>query len=183
MRTLTTAATAAVTAGNVPLLVFIEMDFASGFLRVNNSGQTFTWDGYEWFGVGSVGSIESIVEGSDLAATGIGFQLSGVDTTLVAVALDQKYQGRAVKLWYAPLSEGYSVVADPIGPFQYRMDTMDIELGQTANIRVTAESRLIDWERASNIRYTHEEQQRLHPGDLGLQFVPQMVEKQIRWGY
>lgn len=183
MRDMTASATAAITADNVPLLMLIEMDFAAGFLRVNNSGQTITWDGYDWLGVGSLGSIEAIVEGADLAATGIGFQFSGVDTSLVAVALGQKYQGRAVKLWYAPLDANHAVIVDPIGPFQYRMDTMDIEIGTTASIRVSAESRLIDWERSMNTRYTHEEQQRLHPNDLGLQYVPQMVEKQIRWGY
>lgn len=182
-RTMTDAARSAITDSNVPMLLFIEMDFASGFLRVNNSGQTFTWDGNEWFGVGSLGSVESIIEASDLSANGLAFQLSGVDTSLVSVAMTQKYQGRAVKVWYAPLDSNYAVVADPIGPFQYRMDTMDMEIGSTANIRVTAESRLIDWERSANLRYTDEEQQRRYPGDLGLQFVPQMAEKQIKWGY
>lgn len=183
MRTLTAAATTAITSSNVPLLVFIEMDFAAGFLRLNNSAQTFTWDGNDWIGAGVAGSIDAITEGTDLTANGIGLTLSGIPTETVSIALNQKYQGRAVKIWYAPLTAAHVIIADPIGPFQYRMDTMDIELGDSATIRVQAESRLIDWERALNSRYTHEEQQRLHSGDLGLQFVPQMVEKQIRWGY
>lgn len=183
MRTLTTAVSNAVDAGNVPLVIFVEMDFQSGFLRVNNSAQTIAWDGRDWIGVGALGSIDPIAETADLSAQGLAFRISGVPTEHIAVALGQKYQGRACKVWYAPLDSGHVVIADPIGPFSYRMDTMDIELGATATISVAAESRLIDWERSSVSRYTNEEQQRLFPGDLGLEFVPQMAEKQIRWGY
>lgn len=183
MRTLTAAVAAAVGAGNVPLILFIEMDFPSGFLRVNNSGQTFTWDSKSWIGVGNLGTIDTITEASDMSAQGLSFSISGVPTENIAIALGQKYQGRSCKVWFAPLDSNYQVLADPIGSFNYRMDTMDIELGQTATIKVTAESRLVDWERANVSRYTNEEQQRLYPGDLGLEFVPQMAEKEIRWGY
>lgn len=183
MRTTTGAIDTALAGGNVPLILFVEMDFPSGFLRVNNSGQNFDWGGYTWIGVGALGSIDQITEASDLSAQGLGFSISGVPTEYISTALGQKYQGRSCKVWFAPLDSNHQVIADPIGSFNYRMDTMDIELGQTATIRVSAESRLVDWERNNVSRYTDEEQQRLYPGDLGLQFVPQMAEKEIRWGY
>lgn len=183
MRTLTGAVASAVAGSNVPMLVFVEMDFPSGFLRVNNSGMSIAWDGHDWLGVGTLGSIDPIAESADLSAQGLGFSISGVPSETIAIALGQKYQGRACKVWYAPLAADHVVIADPIGPFNYRMDTMDIELGQTASIRVSAESRLIDWERSNVSRYTNEEQQRLYPGDLGCEFVPQMAEKELRWGY
>lgn len=183
MRTTTSAINTAITSGNVPMIVFVEMDFPSGFLRVNNSAQTFTWDSKSWIGVGALGSIDAIQETSDMSAAGLAFNISGIATEYISVALGQKYQGRSCKVWFAPLDADHQVIADPIGSFNYHMDTMDIEVGATATIRVTAESRLIDWERAPVSRYTNEEQQRLYPGDLGLEFVPQMAEKEIRWGY
>lgn len=182
-RTLTAGVQAAIALGNVPLVMLVEMDFPSAFLRFNNSGQTLAWDGHDWLGFGNIGSIEPITEAADLSANGLAFVVSGVASEHIANALGQDYQGRSCKVWYAVLDSDYQVIADPIGPFSYRMDTMDIELGQTASIRVTAESRLTDWERAPVSRYTSEEQQRLYPGDLGLEFVPQMSEKQIRWGW
>lgn len=183
MRTTTGAIDTALAGSNVPMVVFVEMDFPSGFLRINNSAQSFDWNGYSWLGIGSLGSIDQITESSDMAANGIALSISGIPSENVALALGQKYQGRSCKVWFALLDSSYQVIADPIGSFNYRMDTMDIELGETATIRVSAESRLVDWERANVTRYTDEEQQKLYPGDLGLQFVPQMAEKELRWGY
>lgn len=180
---MTAAALAAIKDGNVPLVVLIEMDLSGGFIRVNNSSQNFTWNGYTWVGLGVLGSIGRIDENSDLSAAGITFQLSGVPQEDITFALAQQYQGRSLKMWIAPLNSNHIIIVDPIGPYEYRMDTMDIELGQTATITVSAESRLIDWERSWGLRYTDEEQRRLYPTDMGLQFVPQMAEKQIKWGY
>jgi len=63
------------------------------------------------------------------------------------------------------------------------MDTMDVELGTTASITVAAESRLADWDRPRVRRYNAADQNISYPSDKGFEFVPQMVEKSIRWGY
>jgi hypothetical protein len=182
-RTLTPAVDGAMAAGHVPLLVFVLMDFPSGMLRVNNSGVTIPWDGHDWLGVGRLGSIGSIDEGATLEARGLSLAISGVPPENIALALGQSYQGRDCKVWVAPLTDGHAVVADPVLIFHGRMDTMDIDLGETATITVSAESRLADWDRPRVRRYNHEDQQIDYPGDKGFEFVPQMVEKELRWGY
>jgi hypothetical protein len=182
-RTLTPAAESALESGNVPFLCFVLMDFPSGFLRLNNSATIITWGGQDWYGVGRLGSIDQIKEGATLESRGMKFRISGVPQANVAVALGQQYQGRDCKVWLAPLTSDYAVIADPVLTFSGRMDVMDIELGSTASITVTAESRLADWDRPRTRRYTHEDQQLDYPGDLGFEFVPQMAEKELRWGY
>lgn len=182
-RSLTTATTNALAASQVRAVVFVEMDFPSGFLRVNNSAQDITWNGYTWLGVGRVGSIDAIGEGASLEARGLRFSITGVDPANVAIALGQQYQGRSCKVWFAPLTEAYSVVLDPALVFSGRMDTMDIELGATAVITVSAESRLADWDRARVRRYNAADQAITDAADKGFEFVPQMVEKNLRWGY
>lgn len=182
-RTLTPAASSAFDAGHVPSLIFVLMDFPSGILRVNNSPATFAWGGNDWLGVGTLGSIDAIDEGVTLEARGLKFRISGVPQANVAVALGQKYQGRDCKVWRAPLTSDYAVIADPVLVFFGRLDVMDIELGPTATITVSAESRLADWDRSRGRRYTHEDQQIDYPGDKGLEFVPQMADKELRWGY
>jgi hypothetical protein len=47
---------------------------------------------------------------------------------------------------------------------------------------MTAESRLMDFKRVREIRYTDEEQQNLFSGDVGLEFVNDIQEKPIFWG-
>jgi len=182
-RTLTSATESALASSQVRALMFVLMDFPSGFLRVNNSAQSFSWSGFDWLGVGRLGSIDAVSEGIGLESRGLSFRISGVPQENVAVALGQQYQGRDCKVWLAPLSESYAIIADPVLVFHGRMDVMDIELGETATITVTAESRLADWDRPRVRRYNHEDQQIDYPGDKGFEFVAQMAEKELKWGY
>jgi len=182
-RNLTSATDNALAAGNVPMLCFVLMDFPSGFLRVNNSSVIINWGGEDWYGLGRLGSIDQIEEGATLESRGLKFKITGVSQANIAIALGQQYQGRDCKVWLAPLTSEYAVIADPVLTFWGRMDVMDIDLGETATITVSAESRLADWDRPRTRRYTHEDQQLDYPGDLGFEFVPQMVEKELRWGY
>ncbi|MEY2653658.1 MAG: hypothetical protein RLZZ524_686 [Pseudomonadota bacterium] len=181
-RSLTGAADTAIASGNVPALILIEMDFSSGFLRVNNSAVDITWNSYEWLGVGQLGSIDTIKEGAGLEAHGLSFRISGVPQANVAVALTQDYQGRDCRVYLAPLTAAHAVIVDPVLVWSGRLDTMDINLGKTATITVAAESRLADWDRPRVRRYNQEDQQIDYPDDLGFEFVPQMVDKQIVWG-
>ena len=181
-RDITTGVDAALADSQVRLLLFVEMDFSTGFLRVNNSGVTFPWNGYDWLGVGRLGSIDPIKEGAGLEANGLAFRISGVPTANIALALGTYYQGRSCKVWAAPLTAEHAVIADPVLVFWGRLDTMDIELGETATITVNAESRLADWDRPRVRRYNQEDQQIDYPDDLGFEFVPGLVDKQIVWG-
>ena len=63
------------------------------------------------------------------------------------------------------------------------MDLMTIEDGgETASISVTAESRLIDLNRAKERRFTDNDQKIDYPDDKGLQHIQGLQEKQISWG-
>jgi hypothetical protein len=182
-RTTTVAFDAAVAAGNVPAIVFVEMDFPSDFLRVNNSPITIAWNGYDWLGVGHLGSIDAINEGASLESRGLAFRISGVPAANIAIALGVQYQGRDCKVWFAPLDADHQVIADPVLVFHGRLDTMDIDLGETATITVSAESRLADWNRPRVRRFNHEDHQIDYLGDLGFEFVPRLAEAEIRWGF
>jgi hypothetical protein len=149
------------------------------------------WSGYgtitvgsvTYLGSGSLGTISPVEETTDLAARGINFQLSGVPTALVAVALSENYQGKACSVLFGALDPTGALVSSPVTIFAGRMDVMSInDDGQNATIIMTAENKLVDFRRPREVRYTHEEQQNLYPGDLGLEFVTAIQEKQIYWG-
>lgn len=187
-RDIGSAFTAAVEAANVPLIAFVELDFGSGAVRVTNAPYTFSWNGHDWLGLGTLGSIEPIEEGAGLEARGVGLRLAGVPVSndehpeMIGIALDEHYQGRDCRIWVAVLDDQYRIIGDPKLIFLGRMDHMDITVGDVGSILLHAESRLADLERPRVRRYNDADQQAEYAGDLGLQFAEQMVEFAILWG-
>ncbi|WP_367394521.1 hypothetical protein [Cupriavidus sp. Agwp_2] len=172
---------AAVTAGHVPYLFFVQMDFSQP-LRVCSAGYDIDWNGATWVGLGTLGSIEPIQEQASLEAIGVRLTLSGVPTDLIAITLGEQYQGRPCQIWFVPLREDLQLAGQPVRIFSGRMDTMDTEVGETATITVSAESRMVSWDKARSRRFNNEDQQSRYPGDRGFEFVPQMVSKELVWG-
>lgn len=182
MRSLSTAAKNAFSQLNFPAIVLVELDFADGAIRLCNAGYSFSWNGYNWLGMGTLGAIEAISEGSALQMYGCQLTLSGIPSELISEAFDISYQGRSATIWLAPLNSDYSLIASPVVVFKGRMDTMDIAMGTTSTITTTVESRLVDWERPRIRRYNNQDQQAAHPGDNGMKYVAQMVSKELNWG-
>lgn len=135
-----------------------------------------------WLGLAHCGSVSAISETSGLEMTGVSMSLSGIPSAMITTALAEYYQGRDCNIWLAPLDANCAVLADPVLVFPGRIDTMSIELGDTASITLTAENKMADWNKSRVRRYTHEDQIAEYPSDLGLEFVPQMVEKVLVWG-
>jgi hypothetical protein len=182
VRTLTTAVGNAALADHVVVLALLEFDFSSGFVRMTNSGYDVVYGGYTWSGKGAAASMEVIKEPSDLYAAGVAFRLSGIPSAMVTTATSEDYQGRAAKMWLAFCSADHVVQADPVLLWVGRMDVMTIDMGVEATITLTTESRFADWDRPRIRRYNDADQQAMYPGDTGLRYMEQLVEKQLIWG-
>lgn len=181
-RDISAAAIAAAAAPVVRPFMLLAMDFSSGFVRVNSTDRDLVWDGDTYQGVGGLGRVGAADEGAELQAYGISFELSGIRPEYIAIALGEHYQGRAVTLYQGFLDADYLIVVDPFIIFRGRMDQMQASLGATGTIAVTAESRLIDWERPRIRRFTDADQQAAFAGDRGLEFVTQMASRELIWG-
>jgi hypothetical protein len=181
-RSITTAVNNALAADNVPLLIFTELDFESGMVRLCNAEYTFSWNGYDWLGLGRMGSIDVIQEGADLQPYGISLSITGIDSANVSTALNEQYQNRACRIWLAPLTDNYEVIADPVLIFRGRMDNMNLQIGATASITLTAENRLADWNRPRVRRFNNDDQISIYPNDKGFEFIHLIVDKVLNWG-
>ena len=53
---------------------------------------------------------------------------------------------------------------------------------ETSTIELKLENRLVALERAIERRYTDEDQKNLFAGDLGMEFIPDLQDKDIVWG-
>ena len=152
------------------------------------------WTGYHnitiddviYFPSGNLLNISPIEESADIRANGVKIGLSGLDTSLISSALTEDSQGKVVKIFFGVLntSSNETVVVDtPYQTFEGFIDTMSIlEDGNTAQISVTVENKLIMLERPINRRYTDQDQKNLFSGDKGLEFVESLQDKSIVWG-
>lgn len=182
-RNLTTNLRNALTAQQVTPIMLFYADFPSGAVRAWTGYGNLSWASQTWAGVGDFGGVDKVEEASDQSAKGVVFSLSGIPSNLISAGLDDAYQGRTCALYIGALDASGAVVADPYLIFSGRMDVMEIEDGgETATVRLSGESRLIDLNRPRARRYTHEDQQIDYPGDLGLEYVAGLQDKQIYWG-
>lgn len=182
MRVMTAAAEAAALAPVVRLCTAVVLTLDSETVRVCAADWNLVWAGHTYLGVGRLGSISAVQETTTLQANGVRMTMSGILPASVARVLDEPYQGRPVDLYLFFLDDAYAVIADPVLMWRGLIDQMVLTLGQTATIALTANDKLIRWETPSIHRYADADQQARFPGDLGLQFVSQAVEKEVMWG-
>ena len=185
MRALTADQTLAIDADVVRLVYMARLDFVSGIVAAHSAVGSIEYAGDEYLGVGQYGGISTVGEGAELERRTVTLTLSGIpgDTPdLVQTALAENYQGRDARIYLALLDEGYQLIGEPRLTFRGRIDTCSVQIGQTASVSATIENRLADWDRARITRYTHQDQQAQFPGDLGLEFVSQMTDLELRWG-
>jgi len=182
MRTTTSAVDTAAADEVVRPVALVRLDFVSGNVLANSSASTITYLAADYLGVGDLGSIDTIEEAGSVQPTGIKLTLSGIPPSYLSIALGDDYQGRDVKIYTGLLDEGHQLIAAPALVFQGRMDYMSIAMAETATIAITAENHLANWNRPRVRRFNDKDQQDKYPGDLGLEFVEQMVEAEIVWG-
>lgn len=158
----------------------VELGFDSGTVRLWNGTHDAVIEGETYTGAGSLLSISEVEETSEIAARGVSMTLSGLDSSILSVALQENYQNRTARVLFGTVS-GATYTAYTL--FKGRMDVMTVSEGaDTATVNITAENALIDLERARSIRYTSEAQKQLYPTDKGLDYVADLQDKEILWG-
>lgn len=189
-RALTAGVAAAIEASTYRPVYFIRLEYDEGIERACTAPFSIWFDDEgtgtdnEFIGVGALGTISAIEEGSELRAYGMSASLTGVDPAQLAVALDSKYQGRPAYVWLGFLDANHVLIDTPVLVFSGMMDTQPIELGHTGSISVTIENVMARWENPNpeNLRYTSADQQSRYPGDLGYEFASVTAAREIVWG-
>jgi len=183
-RSLSTDQQTAVASELVRLLVCVRLDFSSGVVRLHSGAGEITVSSETYTGAGDLGSISRMAEDGSLSRNTVTMTISGIPRTafdMKDIAFSENYQSRDVRVYLVLLDETETVIDTPITAFRGLMDTCTLSLGETATIKLTAESRLADWDRPRNRRYTDQDQQAEYSGDKGLEFVSQATEHEIRW--
>lgn len=167
----------------VVFYALVELDYAGDPVRVTSLPYAVTYEGNTYVGVGGLGSIGEIAEGSEIRSYGVSLRMSGIPLAYAKQVIAQDGQGRAGRIWLGVLDpDSHAASGQPVLVYQGRIDVTDIELGSAIAVTVTLESRLIDWERARHYLYTDADQQAAFPGDTFLEFVAGVADMEITWG-
>lgn len=204
MRNLTADMISELSGQSVEPAMLMEADFDQETLRMWTGVGTLEWQGNEFFGGGNFLGISPIEETQDLEAKGIAVTLSGIPSNLIATSLLYRPRGRPFRLYLAVVSTTRIVateddgdvltedggrillenqfINDPYRIFSGLMDVMEFtDTGDTATIRLSVESSLIQGQRAKIRRYTSEDQKKRFPNDKGFDLINQLQDKEIVW--
>lgn len=141
--------------------------------------------GSPFTGIGWLGQIRTIPEVTDIVASNITLELSGIPVELVTDAINQVRQNGVATVWTGFLSTAPGnpvIIGDPVQMFQGALDVPTITEGAaTCSISITCENPLIDLNRAPNRRFTDVDQQLDYPGDTGFFQVQLLQDYLILW--
>lgn len=163
---------------------FVELDFLSGFVRVCNYGQTYTWGGYDWIGLGSLGKISPVDESAGVGSSAMMFGLNVAQSSLLALAVGdvEEYRGRAAKLYFCPLDEAGLLIDTPEICWRGTMDTMSLGIdGEEGQITLKCETSAYGLKRRPMPRLNAAQQKQRQPADTGFDYLTDLIANPQRW--
>lgn len=164
------------------IIIGVKIEFDTSTIRLHTGLGDLSINSETYNGAGSLLSISEIEDDSELASKGLSISLSGMDQTVLDYALTENYQNRPITLHMAFL-QGNTDVAGEFIIFKGRITNMTVNDSTSgATIALSAENRLTDLERPSNLRYTSESQKFLFSGDKGMDFVASLQTAEFNWG-
>lgn len=180
------ATLAAVAAGRTvraSLLVFF--DFLEDPMRVWPGSGPLIAGGYEWSGLGEIGSIEGLEQAIGTVAPTTTFNLSGVSPEIVTLARQSsdRVKGRAAVVYiqffdaeWQPLDQPYAVWTGVLDQMKYMASGPS-----QRTVTVSAEGLWTNRRRPKYGLYTDRDQKARFPGDRGLELVTTLASKAVFW--
>lgn len=159
----------------------VEIDLDAQILMLHNRIGPLEHDGNTYTGVGQLGSIGVVTEQADLSSSPVVLELTGIPAQMIALVMDQHYQGRSVRIWRGAVGDDGRIVATPAGPFLLTINTAELVLGSVATIRLSCETRDALWDKEAGGMYTDADQQARHPGDRFCDLVPVSADLEVVW--
>jgi hypothetical protein len=135
-------------------------------------------DGETYLGAGSLLNISGLEEAGDMSAKGVSVTLSSLPASLISLAWQEPFMRRKARILF-----GVQNVDDFVEVFSGYMNEMPIEdSAESGTISVLIDSKMVETGRSRDIRYTHESQQTLYPGDTFFSYVADLADKEVMWG-
>ena len=187
-RTLNAATLARLEADSASIVYFFELTLDSSTERLWTGPADITALGETWVGAGSLAMIDKADSGLEVSPYGLQVGLSGVDATVLDIvfAATDEYYMRPCRLLVGAMADGVAggLAADPDVWFRGFAQKMEMTIGEEGGdmVLLTCESEQIKFNRPRNRRYSDEQLQFDHTGDLGLQYLDRVPGSSVLWG-
>lgn len=170
----------------------VEFGFCTQVRRLWNGSYTLTTGGHDWFGLRKLGGIEGLDDEGVMQASQMKFTVTGVEPRLAsfladAVAEDRsEYIGRIVRVWHQFFDEDWQKLDNPVARAAGIIDGLQVtrspikDGGWQRTVTITAENIFYGRGLPPAGYFTNRDQQIRHPGDRGLEFIPEIQETVIK---
>jgi hypothetical protein len=146
---------------------------------------TLVYAGNSYTGIGSMGRISAVTEGTDVQAYGMTVELSGIDPTILGETMSDVQQGAPATIYFALLNPVTGAIEGaPYPIFVGTVDKPTLSMGvPTISISLALESRLADLQRATLRRYTTADQQGVggYPTDTSMNWIESLNDQATKW--
>ena len=170
----------------VGVMYLIEMDFTGGTLYLTNWSTNVTVGANTYTGLGNVGSVSEIKESEDGSIQKVNLELSQVNSAYLSLGLGgvSTYQNRAVRIYVALTDATLAITGSPVLRFAGFMNKVSIKRGSNNKGSVVMECDTGGYDVRKNpvgFRLNDSQHQANKPGELGFQYVADLIGKPQQW--
>lgn len=164
---------------------FVEFQFASGTSYLCTLGQSITWGGHEWVGLGALGNISQAEESDGLTSKPLNFTINSAQISWLALAVGdvEEYRGLPAKMYMCPLDEGFALIGTPVACWTGAMDTVAVGINESGEGQITlkCETAAFGLKRKSSLRMNAAQQKKKYPSDTGFDYLNTLIAEPQTW--
>lgn len=180
MRSLTSAAAAALSGASVSIVQLVEI-LTTPPIYLNSSAVTIQVGSTLYYGIGTLGSVDTIKD-TPGGSQSLTLSLSGIPSDLLAVALQENVRGAVTRVYLGVFDPATGSMLDMPLVFSGFLDQTPIEHGNsTGTIPAIAIHRGETFARPKPFRNTDGDQQAAYPGDTSRRYVVAQSQHQDIW--
>jgi len=162
-------------------VVLVKLAFPSGTVYLHNGVGTHSFGGFDYLGVGGFGGIDVLEDTLDLVSKPVTLTLSSIVPEIIDAVKTDDVFGRDADLYLGVLDDGYQLIGTPDNWYSGHMETVQLIIGSEDGLAIRLQSRASRLRLRNNKRYTLEDHQVDHPGDLFFEFLPALMDAEVSW--
>jgi hypothetical protein len=175
---------AQITSSRIAPALMAALTFRSGSQYVWTGPTDLAWNSNIYRGIGSLGTVGAINEGTQVRADGTSVTLSGIDPALISDSLNDIQVGAPAQLYFALVDQTMSLIGTPYMIFRGCVDKPTIVPDlSTFSITLALESPLTNLQRPNARRYTSADQRLYYSDDTAFAWVEILNDLALRWGH